>query len=81
MNFGTIGSFVGHEVTHGIHTNLIFNSVLSHVLLKILFQMRLFQGFDDNGRQLDANGNFVNWWDNDTLIEFTERAQCFIDKV
>lgn len=26
-------------------------------------------------------GNLFNWWDADTLKEFTSRAKCFIDKV
>lgn len=26
-------------------------------------------------------GNLVNWWQEDTLKEFTTRAQCFIDQV
>lgn len=54
MNYATIGSFIGHETTHG---------------------------FDDGGRQLDAHGNFLDWWNPKTLKEFNSRATCFIEKV
>lgn len=42
---------------------------------------KFFAGFDDIGRQIDANGNHVNWWQENTINEFTSRAQCFIDQV
>lgn len=30
---------------------------------------------------MDAKGNLVDWWDAETLDEFTARAKCFVDKV
>lgn len=44
-------------------------------------KIRFFLGFDNSGRQLDLNGNLVNWWQKDTLNEFNKRAQCFVNKV
>ena len=35
VNYGAIGSVMGHELTHG---------------------------FDDEGRQFDADGNLRDWW-------------------
>ena len=32
-------------------------------------------GFDDQGRQYDAQGNLKNWWTDDDLKRFKERAQ------
>jgi predicted metalloendopeptidase len=37
-------------------------------------------GFDDQGRQFDASGNLVDWWDKDTEVKFLERAKCIIDQ-
>ncbi|MCU1264336.1 MAG: Endothelin-converting enzyme 1 [Acidobacteria bacterium] len=37
-------------------------------------------GFDDQGRQFDATGNLANWWTDDDLKSFKERAQCVIDQ-
>ena len=37
-------------------------------------------GFDDQGRQFDATGNLANWWTEDDLKSFKERAQCVIDQ-
>lgn len=52
LNYGAIGSILGHELTHG---------------------------FDNSGRHYDSDGNFRQWWTNDTISEYTERTQCFID--
>lgn len=46
-NYGSIGSVIGHELTHG---------------------------FDDQGRQFDADGNLKNWWTEDDEKKYKERA-------
>jgi putative endopeptidase len=51
VNYGAIGSVIGHELTHG---------------------------FDDRGRQFDAEGNLRNWWTPEDAAEFEKRADCFI---
>ncbi len=51
VNYGAIGSVMGHELTHG---------------------------FDDEGRQFDAQGNLRNWWTPQDAAEFEKRAECFI---
>ncbi len=35
-------------------------------------------GFDDEGRQYDASGNLKNWWTDEDLKKFNERAECVI---
>mmetsp|Transcript_28418 Transcript_28418/g.53236 ORF Transcript_28418/g.53236 Transcript_28418/m.53236 type:complete len:700 (-) Transcript_28418:168-2267(-) len=40
----------------------------------------LTHGFDDQGRQYDAEGNMVNWWREDTLSEFKVRTKCLVDQ-
>ena len=49
VNFGGIGTVVGHELTHG---------------------------FDDEGRQFDADGNLRDWWSKSVGAEFDRRASC-----
>jgi putative endopeptidase len=51
VNYGAIGSVMGHELTHG---------------------------FDDEGRQYDAEGNLRNWWTPEDAAEFEKRAECFV---
>jgi putative endopeptidase len=51
VNYGAIGSVMGHEMTHG---------------------------FDDQGRQFDAEGNLRDWWTPKDAAEFEKRAECFI---
>src|SRR5699024_3680611 len=36
--------------------------------------------FDDSGSRFDANGNLVNWWTDEDLENFTERAQGLADQ-
>src|SRR5439155_1259293 len=47
VNYGAIGSIIGHELTHG---------------------------FDDQGRQFDADGNLKNWWTPDDEKNYNARA-------
>jgi len=38
----------------------------------------LTHGFDDQGRQFDAEGNLRDWWTPEDAKEFEKRAECFI---
>lgn len=37
-------------------------------------------GFDDEGRQFDANGNLVSWWTKEDEEKFTRKAQVMVDQ-
>lgn len=37
-------------------------------------------GFDDEGRQFDAQGNLKNWWSPDDLARFNRRAGCIVNQ-
>ncbi len=37
-------------------------------------------GFDDEGRQFDADGNLKDWWTPEDAKAFDERAQCIVDE-
>lgn len=37
-------------------------------------------GFDDQGRQFDADGNLVDWWDEMTSEAYNEKAQCIVEQ-
>lgn len=37
-------------------------------------------GFDDQGSQFDATGNFNNWWTEADLKEFKSRAECVVNQ-
>lgn len=38
----------------------------------------LTHGFDDEGRQFDADGNLKDWWTPKDAAAFTQRAQCIV---
>jgi putative endopeptidase len=40
----------------------------------------LTHGFDDEGRQFDAQGNLKDWWTESDAKAFDERAACFVDE-
>jgi putative endopeptidase len=40
----------------------------------------LTHGFDDYGRQFDAQGNLKDWWTEKDAKEFNDRAQCIVDQ-
>jgi putative endopeptidase len=37
-------------------------------------------GFDDSGRQFDAQGNLTDWWTPEDAARFKSRAQCVVDQ-
>ncbi len=53
VNYGAIGSVIGHELTHG---------------------------FDDQGRQFDAEGNLRDWWTPEDAKAFSQRADCLVEQ-
>jgi putative endopeptidase len=40
----------------------------------------LTHGFDDEGRQFDADGNLKDWWTEQDSKEFDKRAACVVDE-
>src|SRR5438045_8776822 len=40
----------------------------------------LTHGFDDEGRQFDAQGNLRYWWTKLDAEQFTHRAQCVVEQ-
>ena len=40
----------------------------------------LTHGFDDEGRQFDAQGNLRDWWTPEDAKEFTSRTDCIVDQ-
>ncbi|KAI8165535.1 Endothelin-converting enzyme 1 [Colletotrichum sp. SAR 10_70] len=48
-----------------------FGSVAGH---------ELSHAFDSTGRHYDQNGNYTDWWTDDTVKAFQERAECFIEQ-
>jgi endothelin-converting enzyme/putative endopeptidase len=53
VNFGGIGTVIGHELTHG---------------------------FDDQGRQFDAQGNLRDWWTPADAKAFEQREACIANE-
>lgn len=49
-----------------------------YLLLPLFIEIT--HGFDDKGRQFDKEGNMMQWWNNATIRNFRERAQCIIDQ-
>jgi predicted metalloendopeptidase len=39
----------------------------------------LTHGFDNSGRLYNGTGAYVNWWKNESIVAFDERAQCLVD--
>ncbi|XP_065890884.1 endothelin-converting enzyme homolog [Dysidea avara] len=40
----------------------------------------LTHGFDDQGQQYNKYGNRVQWWTDQSIANFKERAQCFVNQ-
>jgi len=40
----------------------------------------LSHAFDSAGRHYDQNGNYTDWWSENTVAEFEKRAHCFVEQ-
>ncbi|KAL8993542.1 MAG: hypothetical protein Q9188_007305 [Gyalolechia gomerana] len=40
----------------------------------------LTHAFDSNGRHYDQNGNYTDWWNDQTVDAFQKKAECFVDQ-
>ncbi len=50
---------------------MFFNQVIGHEIT---------HGFDDQGREYDADGNMRSWWTKLALDGFEERTKCFVQQ-
>lgn len=64
------GLFFNHKVPRYLNFGAI-GGVIGHEIT---------HGFDDQGRQYDAEGNLNDWWEKATGEEYNERAKCIIDQ-
>ncbi|CAJ0605540.1 unnamed protein product [Cylicocyclus nassatus] len=60
--------------------HLTFPRALNYGGLGSLIGHEITHGFDDAGRQFDANGNLAEWWDAKVKKNFENRAQCMINQ-
>ncbi|MCJ1364301.1 hypothetical protein MMC16_003410 [Acarospora aff. strigata] len=40
----------------------------------------LSHAFDSTGRHFDQNGNYTDWWDDETVRAFEKKADCFVEQ-
>lgn len=76
LNYGGIGVVIGHGKHIYQHPATGINDRTNFISHKT----EITHGFDDKGRQFDLVGNMKQWWNNATIKNFRERAQCIIDQ-
>ncbi|XP_068158148.1 endothelin-converting enzyme 2 [Drosophila tropicalis] len=57
--------------------NVEYPQAFTYATLGYLLAHEMTHGFDDDGRNYDANGNLAAWWDYKSRYEFEERRKCF----
>lgn len=66
----------------GILQGIFFNqdrpSYLNYGAIGWVIGHEITHGFDDQGRQYDADGNLRNWWEPETIKEFLHKTTCII---
>lgn len=53
-----------------------FVSAWNYGAMGVVMGHELTHGFDDQGSQFDANGNFAPWWSDNVRAEFDEKTNC-----
>jgi putative endopeptidase len=62
----------------GIPDSLVDDAILYSYAGGSTIGHEITHGFDDEGRQFDANGNLNPWWTPEDSVRFTERAQKLV---
>lgn len=57
-----------------------FPKALNYGGIGVVIGHEITHGFDDKGKQFDAQGNINQWWDSDSSTSFKKKAQCIIDQ-
>jgi len=72
------------EVPAGILQGAFFNAkapkYMNYGAIGAVIGHEITHGFDDKGRTYDFEGKLVDWWANETAIEYKRRAQCLIEQ-
>ena len=79
LNFGHIGTFMGHEVRSTCLESKNMN--ITEVILQpnqFIQPHKLLHGFDDTGRLYSPSGQKRVWWPSETSDQFRERTKCFV---
>jgi predicted metalloendopeptidase len=53
---------------------------LNYGALGAILGHELTHGFDNSGRRFDSSGNLKQWWTNETISKYMDKATCFIDQ-
>ncbi|MBX7222839.1 MAG: M13 family metallopeptidase [Blastocatellia bacterium] len=56
--------------------NASADDAVNYGAIGVVIGHEITHGFDDEGRQFDADGNLKNWWTETDLKNFEERAKC-----
>ncbi|XP_055958236.1 neprilysin [Patella vulgata] len=57
-----------------------FPRALNYGGIGVVIGHEITHGFDDSGRQYDKDGNLLQWWTDDVIGRFKEKAQCIINQ-
>lgn len=68
------GILQGLFYQHGLPSSINYGSIGAIIGHEIT------HGFDDEGRQYDADGKLKQWWNNGTRSRFEKRANCFVQQ-
>ena len=60
--------------------NATADDAINYGAIGMVIGHEMTHGFDDEGKQFDANGNMINWWTDEDAKNFTERTKILVNQ-
>lgn len=80
LNYGALGMRHMQYMLRNNYIVMLDCKLILTIISGYIVGHEIIHGFDDRGRQFDENGNFQNWWSDETDEKFRKMSNCLVEQ-